>query len=221
MNKQLSVIISGATGAAGSGALQACLDHPSVKKVSVITRRSTGIIHEKLNEIIHDNFLDLSTAKDKLKGHDACFWCLGVSQVQVRKEIDYHRITYDFTMEAARILEEVNPGMTFCFLSGLGTDETQKSRLMWARIKGKAETDLGNFDFKLYNFRPGFINPVKGHKGGSVIGKLMYPFIKNSAKMSIEAVEFGLAMINASLYGSEKHTLENADIRELAKIKGA
>jgi len=217
MSEKISVILTGATGAAGSGILQACLDHPAVEKVSVLTRKSTGKEHEKMVEILHDDFLDYSTIEDKLSGHDACFWCLGVSQMKVRKEEDYRRITYDFTIEAARVLQKLNPGSTFCFLSGMGTDETQKSRLMWARIKGKAEKDLGNFNFRLYNFRPGYIHPVKGYKGGSVLGKILYPFIRNSAKMCVRAEEFGLAMIRAALSGYEKHTLENTDIRILAR----
>ena len=216
MYKRISVIITGATGAAGSGVLSACLSNPTVQKVSVITRKSTGIEHEKLHEIIHEDFLDYSAIGDKLGGHDACFWCLGVSQMQVRKEEDYHRITYEYTIAAAKTLQKLNPGMTFCFLSGLGTDETQRSRMMWARIKGKAEKDLGDFGFRVYNFRPGFIHPIKGQKSSSVLGNILYPFIRNSAKMCIEADEFGLAMINATLYGHEKHTLENAEIRELA-----
>lgn len=219
MSEKISVIITGATGAAGSGVLQACLEHPAVEKVSVLTRKSTGIKHEKLAEILHNNFLDYSGMEAKLSGHNACFWCLGVSQMKVRKEEDYHRITYEFTMEAARVLEKLNPGMAFCFLSGMGTDESQKSRLMWARIKGKAETDLGNFDLRLYNFRPGYIHPVKGFKGGSVLGKMLYPFIRNSQKMCVGADEFGLAMIHAALSGYEKHTLENTDIRKLARRK--
>ena len=183
MATKISAILTGATGVAGSGVLSACLENSCVERVSILTRKSTGIRHEKLSEIIHGDFLDYSKIENQLACHDACFWCLGTSVTKIRKEEDYHRITYDFTMEAARIFEKINPGMTFCFLSGMGTDATQKSRMMWARIKGKAETDLGNFNFKLYNFRPGFINPVKGHKGGSVIGSLLYPFIKNSRKM--------------------------------------
>jgi hypothetical protein len=219
MPNRISVIITGPTGNAGSGVLHACLNHPAVEKVSVLTRRSTGNRHEKLDEIIHNDFLDYSKIEDKLAGHNACFWCLGVSQSKVRREADYHRITYEFTMEAAKVMERLNPGMTFCFLTGLGTDETQKSRMMWARIKGKAETDLAAFNIKLYNFRPGFIHPVKGHKSSTILGVILYPFIKNLAKMCVEADEFGLAMINATLYGFEKRTLENADIRELAKRK--
>ncbi len=219
MPESISVIITGATGVAGSGVLQACLNSPMVEKVSVLTRRSIGREHEKIVEIVHDNFLDYQAVKEKLAGHDACFWCLGVSQAKVQKEEDYKRITYDFTMAAARLLEDLNPDMTFCFLSGVGTDETGKSRMMWARIKGKAETDLANFKFKLYNFRPGFIHPIKGKKGSSIIGTILYPFIRNSPKMSVEAEEFGRAMINAALFGYEKHTLENPHIRVLAKGK--
>ncbi len=215
MSKQISVIITGPTGGAGSGVLYACLNHPRVNKATVITRRSTGLKHKKLVEIIHDDFLDYSKLESKLAGHDACYWCLGVSQSKVRKERDYHRMTYEFTIEAAKVLEKLNPGMTFCFLSGMGTKT--ESRMMWARIKGKAERDLGKFNFKLYNFRPGFIHPIRGHKSSTILGTILYPFIKNSRKMCVEADEFGRAMINATLYGYEKGTLNNVDIRELAK----
>lgn len=219
MTEKIAAVLTGATGNAGSGVLHACLKHPAVKKVSVMTRRKLDKKHEKLIEIIHDDFLDYSKIEDKLAGHDACFWCLGVSQSKVRKRKDYHRITYDYTIEAAKVMEKLNPGMTFCFLSGLGTDETQRSRMMWARIKGKAEKDLGRFNFKLYNFRPGFIHPIKGQKSSTILGTIFYPFIKNSAKWCVEGDEFGLAMINATLYGYDKHTLENIDIRRLAKRK--
>jgi len=217
MSKNISVILTGATGNAGSGVLYACLSHPAVDNVAVLTRNSTGINHGKIVEIIHDNFLDYTSKEAKLGGYDACFWCLGVSQMKVRKEGDYHRITHDFTIEASNMLEKLNPGMTFCFLSGMGTDETQKSRLMWARVKGKTEIDLANFNFQLYNFRPGFIHPIKGHKSNSILGSILYPFIRNSQKLCIEADELGQAMINAALSGYEKHTLENVDIRNLAK----
>jgi uncharacterized protein YbjT (DUF2867 family) len=216
VNNNISVLITGATGSAGSGVLKACLDHPGVKRVSVLSRKSTGREHEKLTEIIHDDFLDYSKILDQLRGFDACYWCLGVSQMKVRKEEDYHRITYEYTIQAARVLEKQNPGLTFCFLSGAGTDASQKSRMMWARIKGKAEKDLGNFDFKLYNFRPGYIHPIREHKG-PVLGEIIYPLIKKSKKYCVEADEFGTAMIHATLYGSPKTTLENPDIRQLAK----
>jgi len=220
MSEPLSVLITGPNGNAGSGMVHACLEHSAVGQVSVLTRHTLGKEHDKLVETIHDDFLDYSSIEDRLAGHDACFWCLGVSQGKVRREADYHRITYEFTMEAAKVLERLNPGMTFCFLTVLGTDETQRSRMMWARIKGKDEADLGRLDLKLFNFRPGFIHPVKGHKSSTITGTILYPFIKRSAKWCVEADEFGLAMINATLHGYPKHTLENADIRELAKRNG-
>lgn len=199
--------------------MKACLDHSAVGEVRVLTRRSLGKTHDKLVEVIHDDFLDYAAIEDELTGLDACFWCLGVSQSKVRKEADYHRITYEFTMEAAKVLKRLDPGLTFCFLTGLGTDETQKSRMMWARIKGKAEADLAKMDLDVYAFRPGFIHPIKGAKSSTILGTILYPFIKNSVKWCVEADEFGLAMINATLYGYEQHTLENRDIRKLAKLK--
>jgi uncharacterized protein YbjT (DUF2867 family) len=217
MKNNISVIITGATGDAGSGVLAACIKDPRVQKITTITRKPLPIKNDKIVQLIHDDFLDFSKIEDKLKGHDACYWCLGVSQSQVRKEEDYTRITYGFTMAAAKVLDKLNPGMTFCFLSGAGTN--QDSRMMWARVKGKAEVDLGKFNFDLYNFRPGFIHPIKGRKSHYLSARILYPFIKNSKKMCVEADAFGQAMINATLYGYEKHTLENVDIRELAIMK--
>ena len=219
MKKRISAIITGATGVAGSGVLHVCLKHPSVKKVTVITRRPLEREHDKLYQVLHDDFIDYSKIEDHMAGHDACYWCLGVSQSKVRKKADYHRITYEYTIEAAKVLERLNPGMVFCFLTGMGTDETQRSRWMWARVKGKAEKDLERFDLEVYNFRPGFIHPIKGHKSSTLVGSFFYPFIKNSQKWCVEADEFGRAMVNASLHGYEKHTLENFDIRQLAKKK--
>ncbi len=220
MSKAISVLLTGATGHAGSGVLRACLGRPSVTRVTALSRRGLGLEHPKLVEVVHDDFLDHSSIEDKLAGHDACFWCLGVSQTKVRREEDYRRITYDYTMEAAKVLARLNPGMTFCFLSGMGTDETQRSRMMWARVKGRAETDLGKLDLRAYNFRPAFIHPIKGHRSSTLLGSLLYPFIKRSAKYCVEAEEMGLAMINVALYGPEMRTLENPDIRQMARRTG-
>ncbi len=217
MKQNISVIITGATGDAGSGVLDACIKDPRVENITTITRKPLSIKNEKVVQIIHDDFLNYSKIEDKLKGHDACYWCLGISQSQVRKEEDYTRIIYGFTMAAANVLDKLNPGMTFCFLSGAGTNP--ESKMMWARVKGKAEVDLSKFNFKLYNFRPGFIHPIKGRKSHYLSARILYPFIKNSKKKCVEADEFGQAMIHATLYGYKKHTLENIDIRELAKMK--
>jgi uncharacterized protein YbjT (DUF2867 family) len=217
MKKSISVIITGATGDAGSGVLAACMKDPRVQKITTITRKSLPIKHNKIVQVIHNDFLNYSKIENQLKGHDACYWCLGISQSKVRKEEDYTRIIYGFTMAAAKVLEKLNPGMTFCFLSGMGTKP--EGRMLWARVKGKAEVDLGKFNFNLYNFRPGFIHPIKGRKSHYLSARILYLFIKNSKKMCVEAEDFGQAMINATLFGYEKHTLENINIRELANMK--
>ena len=217
MKKTISVIITGATGDAGSGVLAACIKDPRVQKITTITRKPLPIKNDKVVQVIHDDFLNYSKIENKLKNHDACYWCLGVSQSQVKKKEDYTRITYGFTMAAAEVFEKLNPGMTFCFLSGMGTK--LDGRMMWARVKGKTEIDLDKFNLKLYNFRPAFIHPIKGRKSHYLSARILYPFIKNSKKMCVEADEFGQAMINATLYGYDKHTLENVDIRELAIMK--
>lgn len=221
-NKKIKAVIFGATGMAGSGVLDECLKHPNVEKVTLVTRTETGIKHEKLTEIIHTNFLDYSKIKLQLTGYNTCFYCLGISQSQEKDEQKYREITVDFTLSAAKVLSEVNPDLTFCFLSGMGTDSTMKSRQMWARVKGEAERRLEDFPFKkLYVFRPGYIHPVGDKKHRLLFIRIISPFYPILNKLFPGYVttteEFGLAMLNAVLTKSEKKAFENKDIRAIGR----
>ncbi len=138
---KIKAIITGVTGMVGEGVLHECLLHPDVESVLVINRKPCGVKHEKLKEIIHKDFFDLSSIEDQLSGYNACYFCAGVSSVG-KKEDEYKRITYDLTLNFAKTLLKLNPDMTFCYVSGVGTDSTEKGRSMWARVKGKTENDL-------------------------------------------------------------------------------
>ena len=137
----MNVILFGATGMVGQGALLECLESPAVDRVLAVGRRPTGRPHAKLRELIHRDFTDLAPIEGQLAGYDACFFCLGVSSLGM-KEPDYRRVTYDFALAAARTLARLNPGMTFIYVSGSGTDSSEKGRAMWARVKGKTENDI-------------------------------------------------------------------------------
>jgi nucleoside-diphosphate-sugar epimerase len=139
--KNIRVIITGVTGMVGEGVLHNCLQHSDVTQVLVITRKPSGVLHPKLKEIIHNDFYDLSPIRHDLAGYNACFFCLGVSSVGM-KEADYFKLTYTLTMHVASTLSALNPDMTFCYISGAGTDSSEKGRSMWARVKGKTENDL-------------------------------------------------------------------------------
>ena len=213
---KIKAIITGATGMVGEGVLHECLLHPDVESVLVINRKPCGVNHEKLIEIIHKDFLDLSSIENKLVGYNACYFCVGVSSVG-KKEEEYKRITYDLTMNFANTLVKLNPDMTFCYISGAGTDSTEKGRSMWARVKGKTENDLMKLSFKgAYMFRPGYIQPTKGLKNTYKVYKIFapfYPLIKVLfSKYATTLKEIGLAMINVTLYGSDKKVLECRDI---------
>ncbi|HEY6979254.1 MAG TPA: epimerase, partial [Chitinophagaceae bacterium] len=165
MNQQsiskIKLIITGTTGMVGEGVLNECLQHDDVEQILSISRKPCGIINPKLKEIVHTNFYDLSSVEDRLKGYNACFFCLGSSVGM--KEKEYYRLTYDLTMYVAETLSRINHDMTFCYISGAGTDSTEKGRSMWARVKGKTENDLMKLSFKsVYNFRPGILIPTKG-----------------------------------------------------------
>ena len=217
---KVKAIITGATGMVGEGVLHESLQSNDVEEVLVIGRRSCGYIHLKLNEIVHKNLYDLSSIEDQLKGFNACFFCLGMSSVGVKEEA-FTKVTYDLTMHFAKTLSRLNPEMTFCYISGSGTNENGK--LMWQRVKGKTETDLTKLPFKqVYNFRPGIIKPTKGLKNTLSLYKWMgwmIPIIKTIAPKSMVSLkQIGDAMINVTLKGYEKKILEVKDIIAVSKI---
>ena len=218
---RIKAIITGSTGMVGEGVLHECLNHPEVESVLVINRRPCNVQNSKLKEIIHKDFSDFSSIVNELSGYDAAFLCMGVSAAGM-KEDKYTHLTYDLTMALAKPLAKLNPEMTFCYVSGAGTDSTEKGRMMWARVKGKTENDLLKMNFKqAYMFRPGFIRPTKGLKNAYTFYKVINPifpvlrvlFPKFLSTLS----EVGLAMINTVSKGYDKKVLEVEDIVKLAK----
>lgn len=221
MSKKINAIILGATGMVGEGVLHECLKHPGIESVLVINRKPCGVKHEKLKEIIHKDFMDFSPIENLLTGYNACYFCMGVSSIGMNEK-DYTRITYDLTMRVANTLLKHNNDMTFCYVSGVGTDSTEKGRSMWARVKGKTENDLMKLPFKaVYNFRPGFIKPTPGLKNAYKSYKYFTPFYPVLRKLFPNYVttleEIGLAMINSVLKGCGKQILECRDIVKLSK----
>lgn len=158
----MNVLLFGATGMVGQGVLRECLLDPDVRLVQAVGRTATGAQHAKLREIVRQDLLHYEAIEGNLSGFDACFFCLGISSAGM-KEADYERVTYDITMAAAEVLCRLNPQMTFIFVSGAGTDSSERGRTMWAQIKGKTENALMRLPFAAaYMFRPGVIEPVHG-----------------------------------------------------------
>ena len=205
----------------GEGVLHECLQHPDVESVLVINRRPCGVQHLKLKEIIHDNFFDFTGIQSQLSGYNACFFCMGISSLGL-KEAPYRHITYDITLALARVLAPLNPGMVFDYVSGAGTDSTEKGRSMWARVKGKTENDLLALPFRAaYMFRPGYIQPTKGMTHTYRTYKIFAPLYPVWKKLFPSYVctlrEIGLAMIYSATKAYPKRVLEVNDIVALAQ----
>jgi len=221
-NVKIKAIITGVTGMVGEGVLHECLLHPAVVEVLVINRKPCGVVHPKLKEIIHQNFFDLSVIEDQLSGYNACYFCLGVSSIGM-KEPEYYKLTYTLTMQVAQTLSKLNTDMTFCYVSGGGTDSTEKGRSMWARVKGKTENDLMKLPFKqVFAFRPGYMHPTKGLKNTLPYYKYlswMYPFFRAVFPNFVSTLaELGLAMINVTRFGYGKAVIDVKDIVILAEM---
>ncbi len=220
---KIRAIITGVTGMVGEGVLHECLQHPEVEQVLVINRKPCGIIHPKLKEIVHSDFYNITPIENQLTNYNACFFCLGVTSIGL-KEPEYHKLTYDLTMNVARTLSKLNPDMTFCYVSGASTDSTEKGKSMWARVKGKTENHLMQLPFKkVYAFRPGYMHPTKGLKNTLNYYKYLswlYPVFRTLFPNSVSTLaQLGQAMINTVNKGPEKSILEVKDINELANKK--
>ena len=218
--KRIKVIITGATGMVGKGVLLECLDHPQISEVLAIGRNPVGISHPNLKELIHKDFSHFEDSKEHLAGYDACFYCLGISAASLKEE-NYRHITYDYALTLAKTLLQLNPTMTFNYVSGMGTDSTEKGRMMWARVKGKTENDLLNLRFhQAFMFRPGTIIPLRGVKSRTKSYQFIYDYmmwlIKIIKAISPNSVvntkQIGQAMIHSVLYGYDKNILTPKDI---------
>jgi len=219
----VNVLLFGATGMVGQGVLRECLLDRDVQNVLAIGRSMTGQRHQKLRELVHKNFLDFSALEAELSGFDACFFCLGVSSAGMTEE-RYQRVTYDMTMAAAQILVKLNPEMTFIYVSGMGTDSTERGRVMWARVKGKTENALLQLPFKAqYMFRPAFIQPLHGirsktklYRASYAIMGPIYPLLKVLLPKYVTTTEqVGRAMLKVAKQGALKSVLENWDINSI------
>ena len=220
---KLRVIITGATGMVGEGVLLECLSNPAVERVLVLTRKPTGRSHPKMTELLVPDLANLSAVESQLTGYNACFFCAGISAVGVSKE-EYERITHDMTLAVAQTLLRLNPALTFSYVSGAGTDSTEKSGQHWARVKGRTENELLALPFgAAYMFRPGFMKATAGQrnllKWYPAIAWL-YPVARRLAPQFVSTMqEVAQAMINASDFGYSKSVLEVRDIVALAQAK--
>lgn len=221
MNTKIKAIITGTTGMVGEGVLYECLNSSKVDEVLVINRKPCGYSHPKLKEIIHKDFFDFSSIESQLSGYNACYFCLGTTSVGKAKD-DYYKMTYTLTIYVAETLSRLNHEMTFCYVSGAGTNSSETGAINWAIVKGKTENDLMKLSFKqVFNFRPGIIKPTKGLKYTHKFYKFfmwLFPILKGFNKNSFVTLrEIGLAMINTANSSNEKRVLEVKDIIALAK----
>ena len=208
----------------GAGVLNECLLDDRIREIVSVQRSPSGASHRKLRELIRTDFFDYHDARDAFRGADACFFCLGVTAVG-KSEEEYHRLTFDLTLAAARTLAELNPGMAFCYVSGQGTDSSERGRIMWARVKGKTENALLRLPLRAYMLRPGYIQPLGGIKSKTRVYRLfykvmapLYPVLKRLTPGLVTTNEVvGRAMIELAASGSGSRILEVRDINRVGE----
>ena len=221
----MKVVVFGASGMVGGGALLECLEDPRIESILVVGRRSCGVRDPKVTEILHRDFFDYAAIQPRFADVGACFFCLGVSSLGMG-EAEYTRLTHDLTLAAARSMAEVNRRMTFCYVSGAGTDGSERGRVMWARVKGKTENALRRLPFgAAYMLRPGFILPVKGVRSRTRLYRafyaalgFLYPVLRRIAPGMVTTSEcVGRALVRLAVEGYPRKILETRDINRLGE----
>jgi uncharacterized protein YbjT (DUF2867 family) len=222
----VKVILFGATGMVGQGVLRECLLDERVERLLSIGRAKAGAESPKLTEIVQRDLFDFAPIEDRFAGFDACFFCLGASSAGMKAE-EYERITYGITIAAAETLVRVNPQMIFVYVSGVGTDSSERGRSMWARVKGRTENALLRLPFRAsYMFRPGFIEPLHGIRSRTgayrvlyAIGSPLMPVLRLIFPGSILTTEqIARAMIAVAAKGASRNILEPRDILVLSRM---
>ena len=215
----MRVLITGATGTAGSEALNVALQDPEITHVTVLTRRSTGAVNMKLIEVLVKDFTDYSGLAPHLAHQDIFLWDLGISQNAVKKD-EYVRITHDYTMAAAAAYFLANPNGRFCFLSGQGADQKEKSLTLFGRVKGRVERELtAKYGDRVYSFRPGYIRPLKTKSFGDRLMKPIAMAVNSvTPKLSVTTRELALCMLGAGKRGAPIHLFENQDIKSFQTV---
>jgi uncharacterized protein YbjT (DUF2867 family) len=219
--KSINVIITGATGMVGEGVLHECLNDPRIASITLLNRRSAGIIHPKVKEILLTDLFTLTDNEPGLNNADACFYCLGVTSVG-KSEEEYTQLTYDLTLKIAKPLLQHNPGITFCYVSAKGTDNSEKGKTMWARVKGKTENALAGMGFgQFFAFRPFLLTPTKGLRNTHGFYKYITWVFPLGRKLYPEGFctlrELTLAMIHVGYQGYDKKVITPTDMVKLAR----
>jgi uncharacterized protein YbjT (DUF2867 family) len=220
----MRVLVFGATGMVGQGVLRECLRSPDVELAVTVGRTATGAQDAKLRQIVHGDLANYAAIEGELAGFDACFFCLGVSSSGM-KETDYERITYGLTLAAGETLSRISPGMTFIYVSGAGTDSTEKGRAMWARVKGRTENALLRLPLQAYMFRPGLIVPLDGIQSKTpayrtlyrIVGPLLPVLRWALPNLVVTTREIGQAMLSVARQGYGTRILETRDIRAVVR----
>jgi uncharacterized protein YbjT (DUF2867 family) len=222
----MRVLLFGGSGMVGQGVLRECLRDSEVSAVLSVGRSSTGRSAPKLEELLLPDLFDLSSIEDRLRGYDACFFCLGVSSAGM-SESEYRRVTYDLTVSVARTLARLNPSMTFVYVSGAGTDSTERGRTMWARVKGQTENAILHMPFKgAFMFRPGVIRAVGGIRSKTAVYRILHALLLPALWVaqvvspgSITTTEtIGRAMIRVAATGAPTQLLGTREIYRLAHL---
>jgi uncharacterized protein YbjT (DUF2867 family) len=222
--RQVRLVIVGATGMVGGFALRYALDNPSVGAVTTIGRRTLGISHPKLREVLHQDFADCAALADALEGEDAAIFCLETYTGAV-PDVELRKVTVDYTIAFARVLRIASPAAAISFLSGSGADPTGRSRLAFARYKGEAENALLAAGFSnLYIFRPAYIYPVQPREEPNFSYRLLraiYPaFRMLFPNQVIRADDLARVMVDVAVRRTGEpggRILENRDIRAMVE----
>ncbi len=213
-------VLAGATGLIGSELLKILLAEPDYSEVLVVARKSTGVSHSKLSELIID-FDKLDDHANAISGH-AIFSCLGTTLNKTPDKNLYRKIDHDYPVKLAQLAAQ-NGVEQYHLVSSIGANSNASN--YYTRFKGETEEDVKASGVKsVHIYQPSLITGDR--KEFRLMEKILVglsvvinPLLVGSLKKyrSIAAKTIAQAMFNQSIKNSEGIFVYPSDkIKELA-----
>jgi uncharacterized protein YbjT (DUF2867 family) len=218
--KRRTALVVGATGLVGRNCLQRLLASDDYERVCILVRRSVGMSHDKLEELLID-FDALESLS--IGAVDDVFITLGTTIKAAGSEQAFYKVDHDYVVAAAKLGKRAG-AKRLAIVSSIGVGGAAAN--FYLRVKGDTERDVQTLGYECVEiFRPGLLVGSRDEKRtaeefGIKATKLVSGLFIGPLRQyrPIEATDVAAAMVAAMSKGEPGvHVRTFEDMHHLAR----